>query len=77
MTINLVDSGTQIQRLLSGAQAPISLTREIEPSSTLTFVEYTGAIGSTVRGMFSILFKSGRTLAGDFEGLLEDALPQG
>ncbi len=34
------------------------------------------AIGSRVTGQFAILFKSGRTLSGEFEGVIEEARPQ-
>lgn len=73
--IKLLDSGAQVRRVIAESPAPLTLTGEIESTSTLTFREYTGAIGSKVTGMFALLFKSGRTLSGDFEGVIEDARP--
>lgn len=73
--INLLESRAQIRRIVAEAQTPLTLTGELQNTSTLSFTEYTGAIGSAVAGKFSLLFKSGRTLAGDFESVIEDARP--
>jgi hypothetical protein len=73
--IQLLAAGAQIRRILVNAQAPLTLTGEVEASSTIRFSEYTGAIGSRIAGQFAILFKSGRTLSGEFEGTIEDAMP--
>jgi hypothetical protein len=72
--IQLLATGAQIRRVL--AEAQITLTQEIEASSTIRFHEYNGAVGSRVSGQFAILFKSGRTLSGEFEGVIEEARPQ-
>jgi hypothetical protein len=74
--INLIDAGAEVRRILAEAPAPITLTQELEATSTLTLNEYNAAIGSKITGSFAMLFKSGRNLRGKFEATLEDAMPQ-
>lgn len=73
--IELLAAGAQVRRVIAEAQAPQTLTGELEPSSSITFSQLTGEIGSPIAGEFAMLFKSGRTLGGEFAGTIEDARP--
>lgn len=75
--IKLLAAGAEVRRILADAQAPITLTGELEQSSSLIFTEYSGMIGTPAKGSFAMLFKSGRTLRGEFECIVEDARPPG
>jgi hypothetical protein len=75
--IKLLDVGAEVRRIIADAQAPITLTGELEASSSLIFSEYTGMIGTPAKGSFAMLFKSGRNLRGEFECTVEDARPAG
>lgn len=69
--IRFVDFAGSVRRVTSMIQ---NLTGELERDrTTLTFDEYTGTIGSQVRGEFQMLFMNGRALRGTFEGPLADA----
>lgn len=53
----------------------IDLTAELQDSSQVTFDEFTATVGSNASGMFSLLFQSGRTLSGTFQGAIADKNP--
>ena len=72
--IGMVASGAQVRRIV--AEAPQNLTAELEARSSITFTDYSDmTIGKHIAGKFAMLFKSGRTLNGEFEATIEDALP--
>lgn len=73
--IDLLAADAHIRRLLPAGN--VDLTPDLDPAGnqTLTFSEYTAEIGTNSSGTFTLLFKNGRTLSGEFEGLIEDARP--
>lgn len=71
--ISLVDVGATVRRVLTeGSQ---NLTTELTPMSNLTLNEYSGTIGTPIKGEFAITLQNGRTLLGKFSSTLEDAMP--
>lgn len=73
--IKLREVGGEVRRIL--AEGNLSLTEELENTSSLTFTKYDGMLGNEVVGSFALLFTSGRTLRGDFTCTLQDARPTG
>lgn len=55
-----------------GSIQAIVLTPELQNTSSITFTEFTGEIDSVTKGEFALLFESGRTLSGTFEGPIEE-----
>ncbi|MBK8009896.1 MAG: hypothetical protein IPK13_00980 [Deltaproteobacteria bacterium] len=73
-TVYLTEIGATVQRFAASATAPINLTSELESTSNLLFSKYLGEVGSEAAGEFHLQFKTGRTLEGEFEGVIVDAL---
>lgn len=72
-TISLTAIGATVQRFAASATAPINLTSELDSTSNLLFSKYNGEVGAEAAGEFHLLFKTGRTLEGEFEGVIVDA----
>ena len=64
-----------IRRFPPEASRPIDLTGDLEDSSNLVFSSFSNTLGDNIKGSFALLFDTGRTLNGDFEGPLVDARP--
>lgn len=70
--------GATVRRFPSAEEGSIQaivLTQELQDTSSITFTEFTGEFDSIAKGEFALLFESGRTLSGTFEGPIDEIKP--
>ncbi len=73
--IDLLAAGGSVRRTLS--EGVMNLTPEVENTSTLTLDVDQGEVNTAIKGRVNILFKTGRTLSGEFDGNLTATTPEG